>query len=890
MGLFGLERGSRFDGGFGSSGEHWFGRHFPRLSVIDSCDAQLSPHSFSLRRVRSVKCEVSVLSSPCRDWHAALKPVCVRAFSLALLWTAATGSLSASQWTNRYPKVDGYGHHVYLEGYELPTLANGPLDAVPSPDGTSVAFAHRGWLWLMNLEDGIAVRLTKGKGVDSRPAWHPEGRLIAFVRDNGRDTGIYSINTATGIEALVVDSPALDLDPAYSGDGGTLYFTSGMGGPLDLWAISEGEVRQVTDHGGISMKPQPLPDGSGLLYLAKRGGNRVELLRFGGEGTGGRALTLVEGNIASMARPALSPSGALFAVNWPTSDGWELRIHSVQRPESPIALASGLPLAPAWSPDEKWIYYSEAKDDETLRLMKTSSGGGTPREVVVRSWDWGEEMGTLRVVTRTRARKGPAPARVAVLDKNDHPMVPESGQAHFDGANGRVFFYSPGATDLLLPAGIARISAVQGLAAPEEVVEAEIIPGATTVAEIELDPLWDAPAEGWTSADLHLHLNYGGPYQLSPEDIAPKMLGEALDVATPLLANLHNRFEDQALWGWRRTGEGPNIRIGQEVRSHFLGHMGLIGTSRLHWPWIWGPGYEVYGADDRTNGEVLDFAHAQGGLGYYVHPVGVSNPFAPQGRARVPISLVADAVLGDVDLLELLCLWSSAPGTVSLWHEFLNLGIPVAPSAGTDVMLNLYRTMAVGAVRVFVRAESAQDWSAFLRALKEGRSFASNGPYLDFQILDASEEEEAARPGDATEGSRTAAWTLELATASEVDTVDILVNGRVAHSALGLARPGRRSISGTLELPEAGWVAARARGGATRWPSMDEAPFAHTGPVWIGEVGSTVPEARRRAAERLLLVLESSRQRLRVGYGGAPIPNLLARFAHAEERLRELAR
>ena len=80
----------------------------------------------------------------------------------------------------------------------------------------------------------------------------------------------------------------------------------------------------------------------------------------------------------------------------------------------------------------------------------------------------------------------------------------------------------------------------------------------------------------------------------------------------------------------------PLIRFGQEIRSHFLGHMGLIETRDLYWPWVWGPGYQVYGSDDRTNGEVLDFAHSRGGLGYYVHPVGSPEPFTDEEWAIFP--------------------------------------------------------------------------------------------------------------------------------------------------------------------------------------------------------------------------------------------------------------
>ncbi|MXX73609.1 MAG: hypothetical protein F4205_13905 [Gemmatimonadetes bacterium] len=64
--------------------------------------------------------------------------VCAAAVAtLTLLPEAASG-----QWTNRYPRVQGYGHHVYLEGYELPVLTSGPIDPAPSPDGQGPTDSH----------------------------------------------------------------------------------------------------------------------------------------------------------------------------------------------------------------------------------------------------------------------------------------------------------------------------------------------------------------------------------------------------------------------------------------------------------------------------------------------------------------------------------------------------------------------------------------------------------------------------------------------------------------------------------------------------------------------------------------------------------------------------
>ena len=327
------------------------------------------------------------------------------------------------------------------------------------------------------------------------------------------------------------------------------------------------------------------------------------------------------------------------------------------------------------------------------------------------------------------------------------------------------------------------------------------------------------------------------------------MRGEALDVATPLLANLHNRFEDQDLWGWERAGEGPLIRFGQEVRSHFLGHVGLIGIGDFFWPWVWGPGYQVYGTDDRENAEALGHARSRGGFGYYVHPVSVSGaerarPWSevPFGNLSpsVPIELVADAVLGDLDALEVVCLWSDETATTQVWHRFLNLGIPVAPSAGTDVMNNFFRTMAVGTTRVYAMTGGQLNWPAYMAALREGRTFVTNGPFPDFRLAGAG-------PGGVV-AAGSASWTLDLSSASGVERVEVLVNGEVAWQSGGLDGPGFLRYEGTLDLPEGGWVAVRAVGGNTEWPSMASYPFAHTAPIWIGEVGSTEPGARARAA------------------------------------------
>ena len=298
----------------------------------------------------------------------------------------------------------------------------------------------------------------------------------------------------------------------------------------------------------------------------------------------------------------------------------------------------------------------------------------------------------------------------------------------------------------------------------------------------------------------------------------------------------------------------------------------------MYWPWVWGPSYDIYGKDDRLNAEPLRFARNKGALAGYVHPVSVQDPFQEKSHQSIPKALVADGILGEVGILEIGCLWTDEIGTASLWHEFLNLGIPMAMSAGSDVMNNFYRTMAIGATRVYVKPEGPLTEQSFLKGLIKGRSFVSNGPQLVFSV-NGKEVGEVV-----TTNKKKVNWTLNTYSPVPYDKVEIFINGEVVWSTK--SKDGNSlSYKGSVKVPEGGWVTARVTGSKSEWPVMDSYIYAESSPIWFNVIGSTSSAAKVGAANKLLEILKVSENMTKQAYGDNPAPNITAHFEKARQKL-----
>ncbi len=806
----------------------------------------------------------------------------VTLLAAASLWVTFATPAQA-QWNNRYSKLSDFGHHTYLEQHELPILAAGPTDPAPSPDGRHLAFAAQGWLWLLDLESGSAQRITEGEYLDARPRWSPDGERLAFVRDTGLDTLIVIRDMQSGAETEFT-SGTIELDPEFSADGAYLFYASAIGDELSLWRrhIDSGAAEQLTDLAQVERNVRRLPDGRGILYLHGDGPHRSLRLRDLINGTDEivHAETLAY-HLTADVHPALS----LVVYSAPIDNDYHLWTMDLDDNRVLHRLTDGEPFAltPAFSADGEAIYYVTLDEQRQFTLMRMATYGGTPEAVQITEWDYGTATGALSVAVTNSAGE-PVTARVSISSEAGHPVAFPGDATYFDSQSGRHYFYVEGSAEFRVPAGRYTVLAARGPMTPVVEDTLRVRGDGTAGASLVLSPIWDAAAAGYVSADYHVHLNGDGHHRANHQDALRVMAGEDLDYLVPMSWNRWERRIDRPILGLRSQQGGHVVDQGQEVRSHFHGHIGLSPISDPFEPWFFGPSNPTLGNPDLTNGDVIAYAEVVGAFPTYVHPMGSDDdPFAEGREDTIPLELISDGVLSQNMGLELVCAWTSPLGNAEVWYRLLNIGRPVAAMSGTDGWVDFHRTPAMGTARNYIRVGSGRTgFDEALAAATAGRGFVTTGPALIFGLADGS------APGDVTSPGMTR-WDATLISTTAVEVFEIIVNGQVVARQEGVPAGGIAELEGQVTLPEGGWIAARAYAqeqAADSWPSMHARPFVHASPIWIGEIGSTDPVARAEAAEDLLRAIDASEAAVTEAYGDVEMPRLQARFDAARDYLQ----
>lgn len=133
----------------------------------------------------------------------------------------------------------------------------------PATSGTEVAFVYADDLWVARIDGSGLRRLTTDDGVESNPAFSPDGSLVAFSAQYDGNIDVYVVPSAGGVPKRLTWHPGADTVQGFSPDGRQVLFTS----PREVFTNRYTQLFTVALDGGMPEK-LPLPNADSAAFSA----------------------------------------------------------------------------------------------------------------------------------------------------------------------------------------------------------------------------------------------------------------------------------------------------------------------------------------------------------------------------------------------------------------------------------------------------------------------------------------------------------------------------------------------------------------------------------------------------------------------------------------------
>jgi TolB protein len=185
-------------------------------------------------------------------------------------------------------------------------------------------------------------------GLNSAPAWAPNGRQLALTLSKDGNPDIYVLDLDTARLTQVTRHWAIDTAPVWTPDGRSILFVSERAGGAQIYRVAAGggEPERLTFTGRYNAGPDISPDGK-LLAMVHRtdGGDRIAVLDLQTK----QLRVLTQGPLDE--GPSFAPNGAMLIYSASRGGSGRLATVSVYgRADQPLGLTHGTARSPAWSP------------------------------------------------------------------------------------------------------------------------------------------------------------------------------------------------------------------------------------------------------------------------------------------------------------------------------------------------------------------------------------------------------------------------------------------------------------------------------------------------------------------------------------------------------------
>ena len=441
------------------------------------------------------------------------------------------------------------------------------------------------------------------------------------------------------------------------------------------------------------------------------------------------------------------------------------------------------------------------------------------------------------------ADRKPLSGLVRITNADSGAAIPLAGQIHRE-----LQWHAVGPeTTVTVPAIKLRVESFHGIETTLATREVDLSGRTEAAIDVPLTRFYNPRSTGLRGGNTHLHLMKLS-YLEALRYLKVVPAADGLDVV--YLSHLRraeaerdyitNEVVENALAGQelqRLNQFGGVFGLGEEHRHNFgpqgegFGHVMLLDIKRLVQPVSIGPGIMVKGTDERPLHIGIQQARDDGATVIWCH-----NTF---GYEDIPNWFAG--VLDAQNIFD----GGKHGSYADTFYKYLNVGLRVPFSTGTDWFIYDFS-------RVYVPVAEPVTSARWLGSLKAGRSYITNGTFLEFQVDDH-------RSGDTLELKQSTMVRVRGRGVGRNDFrgLELIHNGEVVHRDSTNAADGHftSEIDVPQRLDRPGWLALRIPLDAGR-NELDKPLFAHTSPVYV-DFGGRRP-FDEKVARALLEEIESN--------------------------------
>ncbi len=366
---------------------------------------------------------------------------------------------------------------------------------------------------------------------------------------------------------------------------------------------------------------------------------------------------------------------------------------------------------------------------------------------------------------------------------------------------------------------------------------------ATSQVTLPLAQFHRAAAHGWHNGNTHLHLmsltrDEADRYlrSISRADGLEVVFVSFLRRVTAERNYVSNSYTKRDLQ--KLSGHGVMFDHGEELRHNFgpggegYGHVMFLDIDKLIRPVSIGPGIMGEGYDFPSLRSGIDQARGDGATVVWCH-----NAFGMQD--------IPEWIAGTLDAHNIFD-GGTRGSYEDTYYRFMNIGLRVPFSTGTDWFIFDFS-------RAYVEVQEPLNVDRWLEALEAGRSFITNGPFLQLQV-------DGHRPGDVIRLTQPAQLAIRgrVVGRNDFQKIEVIHNGNViaTKSSSPVGGHFEAELTCPFDANESGWIALRVN--SEQKNELGGSLFGHTSAVYIELAGKSIFKAD--AARELISDMQESIQ------------------------------